>query len=577
MKNKWKRWAALFLSALLVLQFPVFAEETVEPDAAKELEVLLDGLSTHKKGDLSTSLDVGTLSKNISERGLSAFVLLHLDAESAGLLLDEGTLPQGGTLQASFAFDPVSRKWELSAKADEGEETYLSGTLYADDDQLALSLPQFYEGALGIRSGSLMEQYNDSLIRELMDEEPLTEDVILQFFPRQTTMDGSLANIKSRMEKKADLLFKDLKTRTPVQKEVSGSSNVYHVVISLSELTGIFETIAEEYYASLAEAMKALPGMTEATQEIDETIEEMRSSINESLEELKNTYADEIPLEFYAGNDGLKSVHVTLTVLETAYEEESGSDEYSAYEEESAYEEDFTYEGDLTYAEGSSYEEETGYGEDFSYQDYEPEGEQAEAGTMEFDLSFADPLDPWREFDFRMDAVNREETSKGVIMLTKETETTGTRSETTIALLVKEDDDVVYWDIPVTAVYDSESKNVTAQLNLNDGSETVKLSFDGTFESVVPGESFVLALNELGISDGYQKAAVTGQLKISGDPGEIETPKSQMILELNQADLLKLITEIGFNAQQWSSRNEKADEQEYQTEWETSKVETYYE
>lgn len=59
---------------------------------------------------------------------------------------------------------------------------FLDFSLYGDEDQLAVSIPQFYDGALAIRSGSLLKQYENSWLEGIL-QAPLEKDISLSFIP----------------------------------------------------------------------------------------------------------------------------------------------------------------------------------------------------------------------------------------------------------------------------------------------------------------------------------------------------------------------------------------------------------
>ena len=48
---------------------------------------------------------------------------------------------------------------------------------------LTFSFPQLYAGAVGIRSGSLLQQYRGSALSQMLGELPLTQDIELAFVP----------------------------------------------------------------------------------------------------------------------------------------------------------------------------------------------------------------------------------------------------------------------------------------------------------------------------------------------------------------------------------------------------------
>ena len=178
--------AAIFAAAALVVPAAAQAKE----DPGEELEEILETqMEQGEKSLLSKTLGLDELQENMEEEGFSVQTKFGVSRETWELLGVEAPTSEDGYLQMNLRAAEDAERWQFDLEAATDENTkFLTLSLYADEDQLAVSIPQFYDGALAIRSGSLLQQYNGSWLEQMLDQ-PLEEDVDLSFVPGEQEED----------------------------------------------------------------------------------------------------------------------------------------------------------------------------------------------------------------------------------------------------------------------------------------------------------------------------------------------------------------------------------------------------
>ena len=165
--------AAIFAAAALVVPAAAQAKE----DPGEELEEILETqMEQGEKSLLSKTLGLDELQENMEEEGFSVQTKFGVSRETWELLGVEAPTSEDGYLQMNLRAAEDAERWQFDLEAATDENTkFLTLSLYADEDQLAVSIPQFYDGALAIRSGSLLQQYNGSWLEQMLDQ-PLEEE-----------------------------------------------------------------------------------------------------------------------------------------------------------------------------------------------------------------------------------------------------------------------------------------------------------------------------------------------------------------------------------------------------------------
>ena len=284
--------AAIFAAAALVVPAAAQAKE----DPGEELEEILETqMEQGEKSLLSKTLGLDELQENMEEEGFSVQTKFGVSRETWELLGVEAPTSEDGYLQMNLRAAEDAERWQFDLEAATDENTkFLTLSLYADEDQLAVSIPQFYDGALAIRSGSLLQQYNGSWLEQMLDQ-PLEEDVDLSFVPGEQEED----------ETQEDDSWELVKDAARVEKSEQGDETVYSVIVP----TETFLDFCQEQYETLIEQ---LSGVTTVTEYGDP---------NEFFACLKNAMEEELTLDFYTRHGFVTNVALEATIDTAEFEE----------------------------------------------------------------------------------------------------------------------------------------------------------------------------------------------------------------------------------------------------------------
>ena len=198
--RKWLgRTAVVAAVGATALQVSASAEPMDDLNAIFEKQA-----ETEKASPISTMLDWDAIVKAMEEEGGQVGINLTLPKE---LLTDAG-LPeqlQGDLgLTADTTIDLKDKQWLLKLAAAVNSDNIASLSLYGDENQLALTLPEFLSKTVGLKSGSFKEQYEGSVWEQFFGELDIPEDIDMKFFPEGTDAAADttdlLGNIKAIME-----------------------------------------------------------------------------------------------------------------------------------------------------------------------------------------------------------------------------------------------------------------------------------------------------------------------------------------------------------------------------------------
>lgn len=433
----------------------------------------------------------------------------------------------GGELY--WRHDPKKKEWTLRLSGNGDGKELLTGQLWGDTEKLLLSVPQFSQKAVGIRSGNLMEQYQDSALETLLgDENPDLPDMDLHFYPEEgETFDGGeeARRYQSHLEERV----KEQQDRVQVEKEeLSGQRAVYHLSYATADLLDLYNDFLQETMVYLTDS-----GVMQRHDAMD-----FLNEMTEVLGSTEEMLADEITVDFYTEEELLKKVCCRLYMDTTDYEAQT-------YQPK-AYDDDF---------------------------DLSLEVEESFDGYVEYEVVFEDPEQPRDTFDFSMkvcDSTGRQEMMN--VWMTKQTKSTETVSETTFTLMVKEEGQIIYWGIPLTVSFDAETGDLDVLVSLDTDWEPVILRLDSSFQDVRPGQSFVWRLDDLTLEADGDRIGLNGELKVEATAGALEEPEEvSMIFEASQGELFLLFNEIMARGEIWASQFEPETESwtEPETEAET--------
>ena len=198
--RKWLgRTAVVAAVGATALQVSASAEPMDDLNAIFEKQA-----EAEKASPISTMLDWDAIVKAMEEEGGQVGINLTLPKE---LLTDAG-LPeqlQGDLgLTADTTIDLKDKQWLLKLAAAVNSDNIASLSLYGDENQLALTLPEFLSKTVGLKSGSFKEQYEGSVWEQFFGELDMPEDIDMKFFPEGTDAAADttdlLGNIKAIME-----------------------------------------------------------------------------------------------------------------------------------------------------------------------------------------------------------------------------------------------------------------------------------------------------------------------------------------------------------------------------------------
>ena len=195
-------------------------------------------------------------------------------------------------------------------------------------------------------------------------------------------------------------------------------------------------------------------------------------------------------------------------------------------------------------------------------------------GYLDYEIIFDDPTDPFKTFDVLMKVRTADGVEMMSMWITKQTKTSETASETTVTMMLKEEGEVVYWDVPVMISYDAETGDLDASFSIEADGDKVALTMDSTFQKVAPGFGFVWKLDSLALEVDEKSIGVTGRLAVMADPGVCEMEEDAiMLLEASQGELFILMNEVMMNMENWVAQFEPETEPEtgrsMEMEWKT--------
>ncbi|MCD7766093.1 MAG: hypothetical protein LUH53_06180, partial [Lachnospiraceae bacterium] len=479
--------------------------------------------------------------------------------EEAGALL-EGTLPEDAYLSFGFQQDPNAQQWLLSLGAGLEDESLLDISLYGDEELLALSLPQFYSGALGLRAGSFLEQYNASALKEYLELGDLgIDDFEMSFYPEDTGADAEEGSLEAELSDTVQQALDEFEAGLSLTKSEAEDGVTYTAVIETDAVLDLYAVIWDEYLDILDEMGILdlyMTGLSSSYSTEDMNLEEV---MEEALDEMSAMMGEEGIMTFYVQDDLLQSITYQIDI----YEEEV----YAELDDMSADAEDSSEPtGSELMAEGDDIAapEETEEGGTSAEEASDPEGTDTTAegpvGFMIFSYVLDDPTHPDDAFTLQFYAEGYDTGNVGTIRISKQTEQTDTVTEATISVTVTEDDEVMYEDTVYRISFDSATGelDMTAGVTDPDSGEFAGLKMTSVFHDVVPGSSFGWTLEELSIVAEDESIGLTGELSVQADPGTIEESDTAMIFEADEDEINNIIVEIYLNAMTWAEEAQNA-------------------
>ena len=521
--------AAIFAAAALVVPAAAQAKE----DPGEELEEILETqMEQGEKSLLSKTLGLDELQENMEEEGFSVQTKFGVSRETWELLGVEAPTSEDGYLQMNLRAAEDAERWQFDLDAATDENTkFLTLSLYADEDQLAVSIPQFYDGALAIRSGSLLQQYNGSWLEQMLDQ-PLEEDVDLSFVPGEQEED----------ETQEDDSWELVKDAARVEKSEQGDETVYSVIVPT-------ETFLEFCQAQYDGMVEWLAGMATVTTYGDE--EAFFACLKEAMEE-------ECVLDFHVKDTLLTNITLETTINTAAIEEYQREQENSENPDGPTVSFGAVLPGTQTETGGTNEENAEADQNEVTKQIIGgADGSTAiylgSTGVITEKLSFAftDPENPKAGFESSLKLENGEK--KITVELSGERKQTKNTETYTLHLTQSDDDGINFDEDFYNVSFNAETGEYDGVLNF--GEEVGMIGLDAAFTEIKAGESFDLRVDGLTIADETGAGSINGTVSVEASPGELKAPENEkMFFELTEAQLLNLVMEIQGKGTAWQEK-----------------------
>lgn len=439
-------------------------------------------------------------------------------------LLKDAGLPeelQGDLgLTADTTVDLTDKQWLFKLAAAVNSEDVASLSLYGDENQLALTLPEFLSKTVGLKAGSFQDQYNGSVWEQMFGELNMPEDIDLKFFPDGTASAADttdlVGNIKAILEKATKSAEDAMNVETREDEKYPGVT-FYDATYDTESVVNIYRDLLTELSSVLSAS-----GISD--------VEDFNQTMEEALEQSKAILGDQFTVTYWVENDQVTKMSMTMKMDESLMEEQNDtvSDLYDDAEAESETEE-------VTAA---------------------TEAQEPTIVVMDMLYTFADPSNMAAGFDMDMDIYEEgDETNVMHLAYAFDNEMTDTSMDMNVNMKVS-DAEETYLDADIFSMnFDAESGAMNIKVSVPDeesGSD-VGMAIDSTFGDVTAGKGFTWTLNNVTVSaEGEQIPILSGYVTINAEYEKIETPAEvDMLADMDTTDVMELVMELQNNAESW--------------------------
>ena len=484
---------------------------------------------------ISDMLDWDALVEAMNAGGAQVAANLTIPEE----LLKDAGLPeelQGDLgLTADTTVDLTDKQWLFKLAAAVNSEDIASLSLYGDENQLALTLPEFLSKTVGLKAGSFQDQYNGSVWEQMFGELNMPEDIDLKFFPDGTASAADttdlVGNIKAILEKATKSAEDAMNVETREDEKYPGVT-FYDATYDTESVVNIYRDLLTELSSVLSAS-----GISD--------VEEFNQTMEEALEQSKAILGDQFTVTYWVENDQVTKMSMTMKMDESLMEEQNDtvSDLYDDAEAESETEE-------VTAA---------------------TEAQEPTIVVMDMLYTFADPSNMAAGFDMDMDIYEEgDEANVMHLAYAFDNEMTDTSMDMNVNMKVSDAEETYLDEDIFTMNFDAESGAMNIKVSVPDeesGSD-VGMAIDSTFGDVTAGKGFTWTLNNVTVSaDGEQIPILSGYVTINAEYEKIETPAEvDMLADMDTTDVMGLMMELQNNAESWMEKWGLAEEE---TETET--------
>ncbi|MDO4344658.1 MAG: hypothetical protein Q4C50_07635 [Eubacteriales bacterium] len=450
------------------------------------------------------------------EKGLQFKLNLGIPKETASIMELENVFENGCDLYFGMQVDPTSEKWTLDAGASSEEGSVLDINLYGNAQKLALTIPQFFTGAVSLYAGNIKEQFEKSAfpeIFEIEDTSSIPDIDIPTFYPHVEDMEN--LNSQNNADEIEELLTKIIEN-AKIEKVEDGDAVVYELTCKTEDVMNVYREIFDKNLSWLTKS-----GLLQLSDNPD-----FDGDLDQMIDEMQSMFGEEVEVSFVTKDELLLQVKFDLDV--------DNSDFVVSQETESE-------------ADGKSE----------ASSDTIITADEEFKGTVTYEFTFIDPENPNEGFDFNLDVTDLNDQEMMTAQMAYRVTREGNKENTTIDMTILEEGKPVYTGQMFSMTFDADTGDLDVTIAVQDenAGDTAEIMLDSTFSDIVSGESFVWTVDELSIDDGSEKVSFDAELSFSNVCGEITDPEDEReVLALSQEDAMTLISEIFIKAQSWSSQ-----------------------
>lgn len=525
--SKFKKWLGKTAVAATVGVVSLQASASAAP--LDDLNAILEKqVQAETPSPISTMLDWDNIVKAMNEGGAQVSINATIPEE----LLADAELPeqlQGDLgLTADTTIDLKDKQWLFKLAAAVNADNIASLSLYGDENQLALTLPEFLSKTVALKSGSFKEQYEGSVWEQFFGELDMPEDIDMKFFPEGSASaeDATdlVGNIKAILEKATTSAQDAMNVETREDAEYPGVT-FYDATYDTESVMSIYSDLLTELSSVLSAS-----GVT--------GVEDFDAAMEESLEQGKAVLGDQFTITYWVENDLVTKMTMTMKMDESLIDEQN--DTLS----------------DLDNDAESEAEEVTTAAED----------SESSVVIMDLVYTFTDPANMSAGFDMDMDIYEEgaEEDAMHLVYAFAN-ETTDSKMDVKVNLKASDSEETFIDADIFTMNFDAESGALDMEISIPD-EETgtdVGMTLNSTFEDVQEGKGFTWTLNNLTLAaDGEELPLLTGYVTVNADYEKIETPAdAEMLADMDSAGVMGLIMELQSNAESWMEKWGLAEEE----------------
>ena len=547
------------LAALLAAALAAPVQVSAKPQELEYLEDLAEAQEELAQPSLlEQTLGLDGLLDGIEENGLSFYAKLGPTQETLRALGVGADVLDSCDVEVGVQIDPAQERWLFDLAALMDDEELVGAALYADRDQLALSLPQRYEGAVGIRSGSFRGQYEGSVIEEILGALPEElPDFDLDFFPDPEGI-GEFGSFDEEFEEAASEGAALIEDGASVAVREEDGQTVYTVSYRKADVIRCVKTVIDGYMRMLRDS--TLISMDEGE------LSAFEAELEEGCDVLELVLEDELLFDYYVENDLVAKVHFELNLdmnrLEperTDAAENAGSPAEAQGNPAEA--------GSQAGQEVQADPEEAGSPEGQEMQtDLAEAGSQADSGNVtdaadltspavEYDpeyeahflcdLVYVDPADLGAGLELTMAGVDGAGVEHARLGVSQTREQTGTTEVNSLRLSIEEEGEVLYEEALFDTTFDAQTGDYSVRMHMEDEDTDMAISLDGTFTDVQKEKQFRFVIDEASLAVNGDSLALSGEIFVGATPGTFDAPERvRMVMELSEEELINLMTEI---------------------------------